>query len=70
MACVLIYSAQQILGTMYPGSPRTKYTYHKGDCYGVSQSQEEKASFKRLVCHSGVTLTLVLLPDRAEDGDH
>lgn len=46
MACVLIYSAQQILGTIYPGSPRTKYTYHKGDCYGVSQSQEEKASFK------------------------
>lgn len=29
MACVLIYSAQQILGTIYPGSHRTKYTYHK-----------------------------------------
>lgn len=42
MACALIYSAQQILGTIYPGSHRTKYTYHKGDCYGDSKSQEDK----------------------------
>lgn len=26
MACVLIYSAQQILGTIYPGPHRTKHT--------------------------------------------
>lgn len=39
MACVLIYLAQQIVGTIYPGSYRTKYTYHEGDCYGVSQSR-------------------------------
>lgn len=58
MGCVLIYSAQEILGTMYPGSHRTKYTYHKGDCYRASESQEEKASFKPLECHSGVMLTL------------
>lgn len=59
MACVLICSAQQIFGTIYPGSHRTKYTYHEGDCYGVSQGQEEKASFKQLLCHSGVMSTLV-----------
>lgn len=67
MACVLIYSAQQTLGTIYPGSHRTKYTYHKGICYGVAQSQEEKLSFKPLLRHSGAMLALVLLPDTAED---
>lgn len=72
MACVLIYSAQLILGSIYPGSHRTKYIKHEGDCYGVSQSQEEKASFKQLVVTVilWVVLILVQLPDIAEDGDH
>lgn len=39
MACILICSAQQIVGTIYPGSYRTKYAYHEGDYYGVSQSR-------------------------------
>jgi len=51
-------------------SHRTECTYHEGDCYGVLQSPEEKASFKQLLCHRGVTLTLAYLPDIAGDGDH